>query len=115
MQEPLLRDIIRLAFDNVQAYLMFRNAFPDADLELSFIKDSILAAARAHRPDAGPICERLDDDRFYMSQIIPLVSCCITLTITILKMDHSHVRGSSFSETRSKSAAESSSQRRYQQ
>jgi len=85
MQEPLLRDIIRLAFDNVQAYLMFRNAFPDADLELSFIKDSILAAARAHRPDAGPICERLDDDRFYMSQIIPLVSCCITLTITTLK------------------------------
>ncbi|KAH9955940.1 hypothetical protein BC827DRAFT_1234822 [Russula dissimulans] len=72
IQQPRIRDIIRDACDNVQAQLLCRHAFPDAGLELSFVKDSIFAAAHAHGPAAASICERLVHDEFYMSEIMSL-------------------------------------------
>jgi hypothetical protein len=84
IQQPRIRDIIRDACDNVQAQLLCRHAFPDAGLELSFVKDSIFAAAHAHGPAAASICERLVHDEFYMSEIMSLVSRT-TLIITTLK------------------------------
>ncbi len=74
MQNLLIRAVIQDAFDNVQGSILFKHAFPDVVLALSFICDALISAAARYSPATGSIHMRLKKDTEYMTKIVPLVS-----------------------------------------
>jgi hypothetical protein len=73
LQRPLIRIIIKDAFENVQANLLSVDAFPEPALSQLFIRDALLAAAESRRPVATVIYRRLLRDMDYLTKIAPLV------------------------------------------
>ena len=80
LQRPLIRDIIKDAFKNMRAYLMFNNAFPGVTLALTFARDSLIAAAEGHQPDAAILSRRFQQDQAYFAKLISLVCPIISKT-----------------------------------
>ena len=76
-QHPLLRAIIQEAFENVWASLLFDHGFPNANIILSLIRESLIAAAETHSLKALQIYTCLLTDDEYLEKIIRLVSSLI--------------------------------------
>jgi hypothetical protein len=72
-QHPIVREVIRNAFDSIHADLMFKNAFPDLYDMLEFISDGLLMAAESHEK-AMDIYDRLVYDHTYSHDMSRLVS-----------------------------------------
>ena len=72
-QCPLVRTVIQDAIKNLQAALLFNNAFPDVCLAFTLIKDSLLTAANRLKPGGKDILEQLECDKDYLLKIMPLV------------------------------------------
>lgn len=73
LQRPLVRLIIQDAIENVRASILFTDAFPDATLSMTFTKDALISAAKAHLPASYDIHARLMGDDDYVTKVIPLV------------------------------------------
>lgn len=73
LQRPLVRAVIQDAFEHMRAYLVFTNAFPNLKVTLIFARDSLVAAAEGHQPEANPIRERFREDEEYFNKVVPLV------------------------------------------
>ena len=54
-QHPLIRLIIAELIENVNACLQFENMFLDFTLVITFVKQLLIAAAKAHQPGANRI------------------------------------------------------------
>lgn len=72
-QHALVRVVIQDAIENVRASILFTDAFPDASLSMTFAKDGLITAAKAHLPASHNIHARLIGDSDYVPKIIPLV------------------------------------------
>ena len=72
-QLPLVRDIIHDAIENIQALILFTDAFPDAALSIVFVKDALISAAKSHFPGGRDIHTRLMHDVDYITKLFPLV------------------------------------------
>lgn len=84
-QRPLVCVVITDSIKNVCTCLLFENMFLDFTLSISFVKQSLITAAEAHRPRADIICQRILHDKKYFLKIMPLVrSSCLWLTSLIL-------------------------------
>jgi hypothetical protein len=79
LQHPLLHAVIQEGFEILRASLLFDHAFPDGNMILSVVKDSLVAAAKYHLPRAGNIYECLMADDGYAAKIWPLVSFSIII------------------------------------
>ncbi len=73
-QHPLLHAVIQEAFEHLRASLLFNHGFPNANVTLSLIRVSLIAAAESHSPKALQIHLQLLNDREYMEKMIQLVS-----------------------------------------
>jgi hypothetical protein len=73
-QCPIVHAVIQEAIKNLQAALVFTNAFPDICNALTLIKDCLLTAVLHLRPGATEMLERLTHDQEYLLKITPLVS-----------------------------------------
>ena len=89
-QHPIVRAVIQEAIDNLQAALVFTNAFPDICNALTLIKDCLLDAALCLKPGATEMLERLKHDQDYVLKITPLVSV-LEFNMTLLTCFSSHV------------------------
>ncbi|KAH9997086.1 hypothetical protein BJV77DRAFT_960342 [Russula vinacea] len=69
LQCPLIRLIIQDAIENVRALILFTDAFPDATLSMTFTKDALISAAKAHLPASYDIHARLMGDDDYVTKI----------------------------------------------
>ncbi|KAI9448875.1 hypothetical protein BJY52DRAFT_1193093 [Lactarius psammicola] len=76
IQRPLVHAVIQEAIENLQAGLLFTNAFPD---------DCLLTAANRHKPGATDILERLQRDQDYMLKITPVPRARICLIRSEIK------------------------------
>ena len=77
IQRPLVRLVIRDAFENLRATILLEDAFPNAGVSLTFIRESLIAGAKAHLPGSADILQRIKRDMAYQAKIVPLVrSCC---------------------------------------
>jgi hypothetical protein len=74
IQPPLLRTTIQDGFENLQASLLFENAFPEPNLTMLFVRKSLVAAARSRLPTTVNIYNRLLLDDEYTNKISRLVS-----------------------------------------
>jgi hypothetical protein len=74
IQRPLVRAVITEAIENLQAALLFTNAFPDVCVTLTLIKECLFTAATHRGPSTTDILERLARDQDYLKKIIPVVS-----------------------------------------
>jgi hypothetical protein len=74
-QRPIVRTVIQEGIENLQAALLFTNAFPDVCVALTLIKDSLLNAADhyGHMPGAMDILKQLIHNKDYLLKITPLV------------------------------------------
>ena len=73
-QCPIIHAVIQEAIDNLQAALMFMNAFPDVCSALMLIKDCLFTAALHLKPSAAEVLDCLTCDNKYLLKITPLVS-----------------------------------------
>ena len=74
LQSTLLQVVTQDAIKHLRASLVFLNAFPNAILTNTFIRDSLIIAAKKRCPEASSIHRRLLHDGDYISKISPLVS-----------------------------------------
>ncbi|KAF8257639.1 hypothetical protein EI94DRAFT_1817265 [Lactarius quietus] len=78
-QRPIVRAIIQEAIDNLQAALLFNNAFPDVCFALDLIKDCLLNAANHLKPGSTEILNQLENDQQYIMKLTPLPRAHICL------------------------------------
>ncbi|KAH8976820.1 hypothetical protein EDB92DRAFT_1823134 [Lactarius akahatsu] len=81
-QRQLIRDIVRLAVDDLRATLIFNDTFPDGILATCFIRSSLNTAAEKvvkKKPAASSIQERLLADDDYVLKIAPVLCARIPL------------------------------------
>jgi hypothetical protein len=69
-----MRLVIQTAFENVRAFLVFQNGFPDAIEGIEYVKSALIAAGRYHQPKSCSILQRLVSDEAYMEKMTRLVS-----------------------------------------
>ena len=103
-QRPLIRVIIAESIENVHACLQFENVFPDFTLAITFVKRSLIAAAKAHQPGADLIRQRITHDKDYFLKIMPLVRFSRSPTTSLILL-HSHGPESASFGARSRNAA----------
>jgi hypothetical protein len=77
LQHPLVRTVVHDGFENLRASLLFDNAFPDATLTASVVRDALIAGAKGLLPRAAAIYDRILSDVEYAPVICPLVSSLI--------------------------------------
>ena len=74
-QHPSVRAVIQDGFENMRAYLLLVNSFPDAVALPPVLRDCLIsAAAGSQDPLAPDIHQRLHQDELYMGKLCPLVS-----------------------------------------
>ncbi|KAF8257272.1 hypothetical protein EI94DRAFT_1709311 [Lactarius quietus] len=78
-QRPIVCMVIQEAIDNVQASLLFVDAFPDSNCALKYIQDGLITAAERQCPAAADFLTRLQEDNEYMSAIVPLPRARISI------------------------------------
>ncbi|KAI0250408.1 hypothetical protein BJV78DRAFT_1283210 [Lactifluus subvellereus] len=71
-QRPLVRLVIQDAIEILRASLVLVNAFPDADLTISLVKDALLSAADQYLPATSCMRARLEKDEQYFTKILPV-------------------------------------------
>ena len=74
IQHRLMRLVIQTTFENVRAFLVFQNGFPDAIEGIEFVKSALIAAGKYHQPNSCFILQRLVSDEGYMEKMTRLVS-----------------------------------------
>ncbi|KAH9009631.1 hypothetical protein EDB85DRAFT_2162475 [Lactarius pseudohatsudake] len=72
-QDPLVRNVVQEAIENLRVSLLFDHAFPTAPIAFAFTKESLITAAEKFKPSATHIQRRLQQDEEYLSKIVPLV------------------------------------------
>jgi len=70
-QTPLVQAVIKKSLLYIRTSLLFENAFPDAVLALTFVRDAVISAAANHGP-ATTMHTRLVLEEDYISKIVPL-------------------------------------------
>jgi hypothetical protein len=55
---------------------LVEDAFPNAGLLSTYIRESLIAGAKAYLPGAADILTRIEIDMAYRAKIVPLVSSC---------------------------------------
>ena len=98
-QHPIVRTVITNAIENLQAAILFNNAFPDICSALALIKDCLFTAANHLKPGSANILERLEHDVDYLLDISPLVMLIYVEMIGLTTLC-SHVPGSPWSEVK---------------
>ncbi|KAI0254978.1 hypothetical protein BJV78DRAFT_1151819 [Lactifluus subvellereus] len=78
-QRPLVRLVIQDAIEILRASLVLVNAFPDADLTISLVKDALLSAVDQYLPATSCMHARLEKDEQYFTKILPVP--CTRLSI----------------------------------
>ncbi|KAI9436554.1 hypothetical protein H4582DRAFT_2058497 [Lactarius indigo] len=81
-QRPLICDIVQSAIEDLQASLIFNDAFLDGILATSFIRHSLNTAAEKvakTKPSTSSVQKRLLDDNNYVLKIIPVLHARIPL------------------------------------
>ena len=73
LQRPLIRTVIRDAFEHVRAYLVFTNAFPGLTVAHTFARESLMAGAKFNRPAAEKIYQRFQKDDDYFNKAASVV------------------------------------------
>ena len=73
-QQPLIRVIVSDSIETLRAVLLFRNAFPVANVVFSFTREALHLAAEGHRPGGTRVQNCLEDDAEYAAKLISLVS-----------------------------------------
>lgn len=73
-QKPTVRAIVSDSIETLRAFLLFRNAFPDANVVFSFAREALHLAVEGHQPGGTRVQDRLEDDAEYASKLISLVS-----------------------------------------
>ena len=73
-QQPLIRAIVSDLIETLRAFLLFRNAFPDANVVFSFTREALHLTTEGHRPGGTHVQNRLEDDTEYAAKLISLVS-----------------------------------------
>lgn len=73
-QRTIIRAIVQDSIETLRAFLLFRNAFPDATVSFSFAREALRLAAEAHQPGGSLVQQRLNDDHEYATKLISLVS-----------------------------------------
>src|SRR6266851_6233789 len=74
IQPLLICTTIQDAFNNLQAALLFENAFLDPNLTVLFLRKTLIATARSHLPNTVNIYNWLLLDDEYMDKLSWLVS-----------------------------------------
>ncbi|KAH8978402.1 hypothetical protein EDB86DRAFT_2836832 [Lactarius hatsudake] len=75
-QQTLVRNVVQEAIENLQASLLFNNAFPTAPIAFAFTKESLITAAEKFKPGTTHIQRRLQQDEEYLAKIGPLGQQC---------------------------------------
>ncbi|KAH9015332.1 hypothetical protein EDB85DRAFT_1898780 [Lactarius pseudohatsudake] len=78
-QDPLVRNVVQEAIENLRASLLFDHAFPTATMAFAFTKESLITAAEKYKPGAIHIQRRLQQDEQYLTKIVPLVRVRVPL------------------------------------
>ncbi|KAF8262256.1 hypothetical protein EI94DRAFT_1603030, partial [Lactarius quietus] len=78
-QQPIVCAFIQEAIDNLQAALLFNNAFPDVCFALNLIKDCLLNATNHLKPGSMEILNRLKNNQQYIMKLTPLPCARICL------------------------------------
>ena len=73
-QQLLIRAIVSDSIETLRAFLLFRNAFPDANVVFSFTREALHLATEGHRPGGMRVQNHLEDDAKYAAKLISLVS-----------------------------------------
>ncbi|KAH9042828.1 hypothetical protein EDB84DRAFT_1559325 [Lactarius hengduanensis] len=84
-QDPLVRNVVQEAIENLRASLLFDHAFPTAPIAFAFTKESLITAAEKFKPGATHIQRRLQQDEEYLSKIVPLVRARVPLIRSDIK------------------------------
>ena len=74
MQMPLIHMVVQDAFETLWASLLFKNAFPDPNLTVLYVRKNLIGAARGNLPRAADIFKRLLVDDVYLNKLSCLVS-----------------------------------------
>ena len=72
-QRSIVRGIVHDAIDILQAFLLFRNAFPDVPTAISFAREALSVAAGGYQPGGLLVRNRLQEDDEYALKLISLV------------------------------------------
>lgn len=73
IQHTYVKAVIHDAVENIKASIMFDDAFPNANVCITFATEALTLAAKGRLPSSRDILARLTDDSQYLAKIIPLV------------------------------------------
>jgi hypothetical protein len=73
-QRTIVRAVVQDSIETLRAFLLFRNAFPDATVAFSFAREALDLAAEGHRPGGSLVQHRLQNDDEYAAKLLSLVS-----------------------------------------
>ena len=108
LQCPVICAVLQDAIEHMQAYLVFTNAFPNANVAQIFARDSLFAGAQAHQPVANNIRQRLQvDTKYFRKMSSPVRHRSISSGSAMTGFDtiHSHVHGFADFMVRSRTVA----------
>jgi hypothetical protein len=73
LQKPVIRVLLQDAIERVRVSLLFNDAFPDANVALKLVQDSVVAAAERYMPGTTAIHQRLKHNDEYLSKMTSVV------------------------------------------
>ncbi|KAH8979863.1 hypothetical protein EDB86DRAFT_2835669 [Lactarius hatsudake] len=78
-QCPLIRAVVQDAIENLQASILFINAFPDVTVTFTLTKDALITATENHGQGGGIVQHRLQVDDEYLTKLISLAHAWIPI------------------------------------
>lgn len=79
-QPPLVRIVLQDAIDFVHSDLIFKHAFPNADMANNSVRAALVKAAKARYPVTAAVLNRLCSDSEYSANLSRIVSIPYHLT-----------------------------------